>query len=87
MFGSEIRSTSDDVLSALKRHTSISHKPKPLGSNFPRSNGGHNWSSNNRYSNYRSTDESANSKSIHDIHNTKSRNIGAPEQKVYLSIF
>jgi hypothetical protein len=86
VFGSEIRSTSDDVLSALKRHSSISHKPKPMGSNFPRTNGGHNWSS-NRYTNSRSTAESGNSTSIQDIRNTKSRNIGAPEQKVLLSIF
>ncbi|WJX17347.1 hypothetical protein P8452_07276 [Trifolium repens] len=83
VFGSEIRSTSDDVLSALKRHSSISHKPKPMGSNFPRTNGGHNWSS-NRYTNYRSTAESGNSTSIQDIRNAKSRNIGAPEQKVLL---
>ncbi|XP_004514027.1 uncharacterized protein [Cicer arietinum] len=84
VFGSEIRSTSDDVLSALKRHSSISHNQKSLGSNFPRTKGGHNWSSNNRYINSRSTDESGNSKNIQDIRNTKSRNVGAPEHKILL---
>lgn len=86
MFGSEIRSTSEDVLSALKRHSSISHNQKPLGSGFPRTKGGHVWS-NNRYTNSRSRDGSDNSKSSQDTHNTKTRNIGAPEQKVLLNIF
>ncbi|XP_058724350.1 uncharacterized protein LOC131595863 [Vicia villosa] len=83
VFGSEIRSTSEDVLSALKRHSTISHNQKPMGSGFPRTKGGHVWS-NNRYTNSRSRDESDNSKSSQDTHNTKTRNIGAPEQKILL---
>ncbi|KAJ1432394.1 P-loop containing nucleoside triphosphate hydrolase [Sesbania bispinosa] len=80
VFGSEIRSTSEDVLSALKRHSSIAQNQKPLDSKFPRTNKGSKWSS-RRYMDSRSKDESGNSKSIQDIWNTKSRNIGPPEQK------
>lgn len=82
MFGSEIRSTSDDVLSSLKRHSSIVHNQKPLNSKFPRMNGGPKWSNGRRYINARSMDESGSSKSIQDVWNAKSRNIGPPEQKV-----
>ncbi|CAL5206759.1 unnamed protein product [Lathyrus oleraceus] len=96
VFGSEIRSTSEDVLSALKRHSSISHSQKPLGSGFPRTKGGHVWSnnrytnsrsmegSNNRYTNSRSMEGSDNSMSSQDTHNTMTRHIGAPEQKILL---
>lgn len=84
MFGSEIRSTSDDVLSALKRHSSIVHNQKPLNSKFPRMNGAPKWSNGRRYINSRSMDESGTSKSTQDVLNTKSRNIGPPEQKILL---
>ncbi|KAL2326602.1 hypothetical protein Fmac_025660 [Flemingia macrophylla] len=84
VFGSEIRSTSDDVLSALKRHSSVVHNQKPLNSKFPRTNRGSKWSSGGRYINSRNMDESGSSKSIQDVWNTKSRNIGPPEQKILL---
>ncbi|RZB42836.1 chromosome transmission fidelity protein 18 homolog isoform X1 [Glycine soja] len=84
VFGSEIRSTSDDVLSSLKRHSSIVHNQKPLNSKFPRMNGGPKWSNGRRYINARSMDESGSSKSIQDVWNAKSRNIGPPEQKILL---
>ncbi|KAK8468143.1 hypothetical protein PHAVU_007G235800 [Phaseolus vulgaris] len=84
VFGSEIRSTSDDVLSALKRHSSIVHNQKPLNSKFPRKNGGPKWNNGGRYINSVSMDESGSSKSIQDAWNTKSRNISPPEQKVLL---
>ncbi|QCE05592.1 chromosome transmission fidelity protein 18 [Vigna unguiculata] len=84
VFGSEIRSTSDDVLSALKRHSSIVHNQKPLNSKFPRKNGGSKWSNGGRYVNSVSMDESGSSKSIQDAWSTKSRNIGPPEQKILL---
>lgn len=86
MFGSEIRSTSDDVLSALKRHSSIVHNQKPLNSKFPRRNGGPKWSNERRYTNSRSMDERGTSNSIQDVLNIKSRNIGPPEQKVFIRI-
>ncbi|XP_020231896.1 chromosome transmission fidelity protein 18 homolog [Cajanus cajan] len=84
VFGSEIRSTSDDVLAALKRHSSVVHNQKPLNSKFPRMNGGSKWSNGKRYINSRSMEESGSSKSIQDVWNTKSRNIGPPEQKILL---
>ncbi|KAH1229062.1 Chromosome transmission fidelity protein 18 [Glycine max] len=84
VFGSEIRSTSDDVLSALKRHSSIVHNQKPLNSKFPRMSRGPRWSNGRRYKNSRSMDESGSSKSIQDIWNAKSRNIGPPEPKILL---
>jgi len=86
VFGSEIRSTSDDVLSALKRHSSIVHNQKPLNSKFPRKNGGPKWNNGGRYINSVSMDESGSSKSIQDAWNTKSRNISPPEQKVFIRI-
>ncbi|RDX92278.1 Chromosome transmission fidelity protein 18-like protein, partial [Mucuna pruriens] len=84
VFGSEIRSTSDDVLSALKRHSSIVHNQKPSNSKFPRMNGGSKWSKERRFINSRSMEESGSSKSVQDVWNTKSRNIGRPEQKILL---
>ncbi|XP_017415726.1 uncharacterized protein LOC108326633 isoform X1 [Vigna angularis] len=84
VFGSEIRSTSDDVLSALKRHSSIVHNQKPLNSKFPRKNGGSKWSNGGRYVNSVSMDDSGSSKSTQDAWSTKSRNIGPPEQKILL---
>lgn len=85
VFGSEIRSTSDNVLSALKRHSSIAQNQKPFDSKFQRINGGPKWSS-GRYRNSGSMDESGNSQSIQDTWNTKARHISPPEQKVFIRI-
>ncbi|XP_031405513.1 chromosome transmission fidelity protein 18 homolog [Punica granatum] len=41
VFGSEIRTTNDDVLSALRRHSSVTHHQKCANSNFIRR---HSWS-------------------------------------------
>ncbi|KAK7279105.1 hypothetical protein RJT34_24149 [Clitoria ternatea] len=79
VFGSEIRSTSDEVLSALKRHSSVSHNQKSFNPNR-----GSKWSGGNRYTNARSIDENSNSKSIQDVLNTRSKNMSPPEQKVLL---
>lgn len=83
MFGSEIRSTSEDVLSALKRHSSIAQNQKTFDSKFPRINRGSKWS-NGRYTSSRSMDESGNSKNIQDTWNTKARSMSPPEQKVFI---
>ncbi|XP_061362875.1 uncharacterized protein LOC133306562 [Gastrolobium bilobum] len=83
VFGSEIRRTSDDVFSALKRHSSIAQNQKPFYSKFPRINRGPKWSS-GRYINSKSMDESGNSKSVQDTWNMKSRNTGPPEEKILL---
>lgn len=81
VFGSEIRSTSDEVLSALKRHSTIAQHHKPLASNFQRMNRGPKWA-NSRYGHSRSTDESGDSKGIQDISDKKAKHTGQPEQKV-----
>ncbi|KAI4346173.1 hypothetical protein L6164_013246 [Bauhinia variegata] len=83
VFGSEIRSTSDEVLSSLKRHSSIAQHQKPLHSKFPRMNRGPKWS-NGGYKHSRSTDDSDDSKSIQDTWNKKVKHIGPPEQKILL---
>lgn len=85
MFGSEIRSTSEDVLSALKRHSSISHNQKSFESKFPMTKRGLKWSS-KRYINSTSMEESGNSKTSQETWNMKSRNISPPEQKVSIRI-
>ncbi|KAJ6945543.1 hypothetical protein NC651_000565 [Populus alba x Populus x berolinensis] len=52
VFGSDIRSTSDDILSALRRHSSIAQHPKPSDSTFFSKNKGNIWSRGNfRHSN------------------------------------
>ncbi|KAF7837327.1 chromosome transmission fidelity protein 18-like protein [Senna tora] len=83
VFGSEIRSTSDEVLSALKRHSTVAHHQKPLDSKFSRMKRGPKWS-NNTYRHSKSMDETGNSNSIQDILNKKSKHIGPPEQKILL---
>ena len=83
MFRSEIRSTSDDVLSALKRHSSIAQNQRYSDSKFSKINSGARWSS-GRYRNSRSMHESGNSKGIQDIPNTKASIVSPPEQKVFI---
>lgn len=85
VYGSEIRNTSDEVLSALKQHSSVTQNHKPLDSKFPRKNRESKWSSRS-YANSTSTDECDNSKTIQDAWNSKSRTIGPPEQKVFIRI-
>ncbi|XLR47347.1 hypothetical protein S83_032007, partial [Arachis hypogaea] len=72
--------TSDDVLFALKRHSSVAQTQRPFNSKFSRTNRGAKWSS-GRYKNSRSMDESSNSQGIEDILNTRTTNVGPPEQK------
>ncbi|KFK42813.1 hypothetical protein AALP_AA1G041900 [Arabis alpina] len=83
VFGSEIRSTTDEVLSALKRHSTTSHHQKS-DSAFTRKNQFNRWSKGS-FTNHKKSDES-NSKStdIHDLWNKKSKLSGPPEQKILL---
>lgn len=84
VFGSEIRSTSDEVLSALRRHSSIAQHQKHSDSNFLRKNRGPRWR-NERFENSNNLDhENSNSKGIQDSWNKKSRLTGPPEQKVVI---
>lgn len=82
VFGSEIRSTSDEVLSALKRHSSIAQHQKHSDSNFLRKNRGLRWR-NERFRNSNNLDhENSISKGVQDSWNKNSRLTGPPEHKV-----
>lgn len=92
VYGSEVRSTSNEVLSALRRHSSIGQHHKFSNSNFLQKNGGRRWNKENfRHSNdldNKSTDfdkQTSNTKGIQDLWNKKSRSTGPPEQKVCFS--
>ncbi|PRQ35872.1 putative ATPase, AAA-type, core, P-loop containing nucleoside triphosphate hydrolase [Rosa chinensis] len=83
VFGSEIRSTSDEVLSALKRHSSITQHQKLSESKFPRSNRGSRWN-NEKIKHFNGMNhENTNSKSVQELSNN-SRSTGPPEQKILL---
>ncbi|KAG6787907.1 hypothetical protein POTOM_003954 [Populus tomentosa] len=84
VFGSDIRSTSDDILSALRRHSSIAQHPKPSDSTFFSKNKGNIWSRGNvRHSN-NLEQENSKSKGFQDSWTKKSRPTGPPEQKVLI---
>ncbi|XP_017975749.1 PREDICTED: chromosome transmission fidelity protein 18 homolog isoform X2 [Theobroma cacao] len=83
VFGSEIRSTSDEVLSALRRHSSTQHQ-KTFDSNFSRKSRGHRWSSGS-YRPINNVDQGNNNqKGMQELWNKKSRLTCPPEQKILL---
>ncbi|XWS35110.1 hypothetical protein CRYUN_Cryun21dG0098100 [Craigia yunnanensis] len=83
VFGSEIRSTADEVLSSLRRHSSTQNQ-KSFDSNFSRKSRGHRWS-NGSYRPINNVDHGTNNlKSMQDLWNKKSRFTGPPEQKILL---
>lgn len=85
VFGTEIRSTSEEVLSSLRRHSSTQHQ-KSFDSSFSRKSRGHRWS-NGSYRPMNNVDHVANNlKGMQDLSNKKSRPTGPPEQKVYNGI-
>ncbi|GLT97836.1 hypothetical protein SLE2022_153820 [Rubroshorea leprosula] len=81
VFGSEIRSTSDEVLSSLRRHTSAQHH-KYTDSSFSSKSRGRKWSSGS-YRNSNNLDH-GNTKGIQDPWSKKSRLTGPPEHKILL---
>ncbi|KAH7521831.1 hypothetical protein FEM48_Zijuj07G0073800 [Ziziphus jujuba var. spinosa] len=84
VYGSEVRSTPDDVLSALRRHSSISQHRKSLDSNFPRKNRGSRWNKED-FSHSNALDhKDSGAKGVQDLWNKKSRSTGPPEQKILL---
>lgn len=86
VFGSEVRSTSDEVLSALKRHSSSSQNKKFSDSNHLRRDRGSKWNKENyRHSNdsgHKPDNVDSNLNGVQELLNKKSRPIGPPEQKV-----
>ena len=94
VFGSEVRNTSSEVLSALRRHSSIGQQQKFSSSNFHRRNNGPRWNKeyfrNSNDFDRKSKDfdrKDGDSKGVQDLWNKKSRSIGPPEQKVWLHFF
>ncbi|KAJ9154037.1 hypothetical protein P3X46_027415 [Hevea brasiliensis] len=84
VFGSEIRSTSDDILSALRRHSSVTQHKKSSDSSFPRRSRDYRWT-NVSFRNSNDQDhENSNVKGIQDLWNKTSRLTGPPEQKILL---
>ncbi|XP_034680159.1 chromosome transmission fidelity protein 18 homolog isoform X2 [Vitis riparia] len=82
--GSEIRSTTEEVLSALRRHSSIAQHQRPSGMSFLRKNKGQRLSDgNSRYSN-NLDQENGNLKGLQELWNKKSRGTGPPKQKILL---
>ncbi|KAK9160494.1 hypothetical protein Syun_006835 [Stephania yunnanensis] len=84
VFRSEIRSTTDDVLSSLRRHSSVSQHQKlsnksffSTGRKIPFAGGGFKPSDNLEQ-------EANNLKSIPDLLNKKSRGAGPPDHKILL---
>ncbi|KAL4561136.1 hypothetical protein LXL04_033298 [Taraxacum kok-saghyz] len=77
VFGSELKSTTDDVLSALKRHSTVSqHKKVTSRSSFG-------WNKDSVYNNNTFKEEKSDSHSIQE-HFNKIRESGPPEQKILL---
>lgn len=83
VFGSEIRSTSDDVLSALRRHSfGGQNQSHAADLTFTRRKQGHGWSNKNfRHAN-NSNLVNSNLKGIKYMWSKKTRHTGPPEQKV-----
>ncbi|KAK9137857.1 hypothetical protein Sjap_008451 [Stephania japonica] len=84
VFGSQIRSTTDDVLTSLRRHSSLSQHQKlsnksflSTGRKIPFSGGGFKPSDNLEQ-------EARNLKSIPELLNKKSRGAGPPDHKILL---
>ncbi|KAM6544710.1 hypothetical protein CsatB_025446 [Cannabis sativa] len=84
VYGSEVRSTSTEVLSALRRHSSVGQHHKFSGSNSSRNNKGSRWNKENFKQSDDSENKNANSVAAQDLWNKKTRCTGPPEQKILL---
>ncbi|XP_012092645.1 chromosome transmission fidelity protein 18 homolog isoform X2 [Jatropha curcas] len=84
VFGSEIRSTSDDILSALRRHSSVAQHKKSSDSTFPRRTKDNRWTNGNFRNSRNLDDENGNLKGIQDLWSKRSRLTSPPEQKILL---
>ncbi|KAL8260028.1 hypothetical protein R6Q59_027981 [Mikania micrantha] len=84
VFGSELKSTTDDVLSALKRHSSISQHKRVssktiFGRNTESVSNSETFGERNRFDK-----EKYDSHGMKELHNKKSKDLGPPEQKILL---
>ncbi|CAA0165036.1 unnamed protein product [Arabidopsis thaliana] len=83
VFGSEIRSTTEAVLSALKRHSTTSHHQKS-DSAFTRKQQFNRWSKESFGYSKNAEVSNTNTADINDLWNKKSKLTGPPEQKILL---
>ncbi|CAD5311748.1 unnamed protein product [Arabidopsis thaliana] len=83
VFGSEIRSTTEAVLSALKRHSTTSHHQKS-DSAFTREKQFNRWSKESFGYSKNAEVSNTNTADINDLWNKKSKLTGPPEQKILL---
>lgn len=89
VFGSEIRSTVDEVLSALRRHSSITHH-KAAGNPITLKNNrgqGQQWSKDRFQHPQNSYSRDHDAKTASEKWGKNSRITGPPEQKVQLTIY
>ncbi|XP_020107967.1 chromosome transmission fidelity protein 18 homolog isoform X2 [Ananas comosus] len=84
VFGSQIRTTTDDVLSALRRHSSAIHQQKFANNKFFAKNNGASVKSQNLNSSKVGGRETSFSKGINNLWAKKSMVSNSPEQKVLL---
>lgn len=82
VYGTEVKSTTDDVLSALKRHSSVSQNKRVFSKNsFGRNkefvNNSKTFGEHNHFHK-----EKYDSHTIQELHNKKTKDPGPPEQKV-----
>ncbi|XP_076898557.1 uncharacterized protein LOC143552157 [Bidens hawaiensis] len=84
VYGTEVKSTTDDVLSALKRHSSVSQHKRVFSKNsFGRNSefvsNGKTFGDHNHFHK-----EKYDSHTIQELHNKKTKDSGPPEQKILL---
>ncbi|KAF5199465.1 Chromosome transmission fidelity protein 18-like protein [Thalictrum thalictroides] len=84
VFGSEIRSTNDDVLSALKRHSSVTHHQKVSDTSFTSKNRRSPYTNTNSVNSNNMGQERNNLEGFHGVWDKKARAAGPPDHKVLL---
>ncbi|PIA36193.1 hypothetical protein AQUCO_03400244v1 [Aquilegia coerulea] len=84
VFGSEIRSTDDEVLSALKRHSSVTHHPKVSDTSFTSKNRRPPYTKTNSVNSNDMGHGRNNLEGFHGLWDKKARAAGPPDHKVLL---
>ena len=85
VFGTDIRNTGDEVLSALRRHSSLPHNQKVSGTNFMRKSWGHRSTENYKGHSAVIEQEHNKAKGVPGLQNKKLNGLGIPDQKVSIS--
>jgi len=85
VFGTDIRNTGDEVLSALRRHSSLPHNQKVTGVNFMRKSWGDRSTENYKGHSAMMEQEHNKAKGIPGLQSKKLNGLGIPDQKVSIS--